>query len=231
MKLHRWYFTNQDEHRYKAAAQLLVRGILKFPHDIFQRKPVMMENASMPRRDDLLAMIRDDGFAEWADFYNDLSSNRRSDLAAMWTKLHYIREIGEGSDNIVLMSDNLYPLVSFDIIEQITDIVPDDIYGLNFEYRGWDEFPDCEVFDSFDKWTIYSGYVGTGFKFLFTPIGARAFMDIWRCHPQYAARELLFRVYQSNPFPRDKWLAISPSAISVAGLLMGEDNILNIRDH
>lgn len=235
MRLDKWYYTNQDENDAKHCAQQLVRYILRFPPEVYERKPVKIENKDMPRRDDLIAMLIDDGFPEWAEAYK----KKRipvSGIAVEWTRMSYLREISEGEYNTVLMSDNIYPLVSFSELTKLLSVVPDDIYALKLVYRDSDRNTSVAVptgEGALTGYKLFSGGVGTGFYYLFTPEGAGVFLDLWRQMPEIDFRKVVLEGYQKDPdnFPTHKWYVVSPNLFKHARHIIGEDTILSFRDH
>ena len=233
MRLDKWYYTNQDENQAKHAAQQVVSYILRFPPDIYERKPVKIQNVDMPQCDDLISMVIDDGFPEWADVFRSWGEVFVSAIAVAWTRLSYLREISESPYNTVLLSDNIYPLVSYDYLTKLLSFVPDDIYGLRLTYRRDSDGLTSMLVPINDQYKLFSGAIGTGFYYLFTPEGANVFLDMWRQVPEVNFREVVLKGYQRTPnnFPLDKWYAFSPALIKHALHIIGEDTVLSIRDH
>ena len=219
MEFHKWYYTNQTKHEAKHAAQQIVRGIFGFPSDVFQRKSVMMEDVNMLERDDLLSMIADDGFSEWAEYWGE--NFILPDVAARWTKASYLRQISEGIENVALLADNFYPVVSYNALIDVLSFVPDNAYGLRLADLYWDEWEEKgsglakSVAVTSDGFNLFSGDLGYGFWFVFTPEGAGAFLDMWRRMPEAKADKVLLRGYENDPdnFLLDKWYSCTPELI------------------
>ena len=228
MKLDKWYYTNQMKHEAKHAAQQIVRGIFDFPSDVFQRKSVVMEDVNMSKRDDLLLMIADDGFPEWAEYWGD--NFILPDVAARWTKVSYLRQISEGTENVALLADNFYPVVPYNVLTEVLSFVPDNAYGLRLVHWYWDEWvkPGKVVESGPDGFSLFSGDLGYGFWFLFTPAGAGAFLDLWREMPEVKADKLLVSACKKDldNFPLDKWYSCTPELIRHAfHIVNGKDAI------
>ena len=227
MELHKWYYPNLQAQDAKYAAQELVGRILGFPSNVLERKSVKIETGDMPEVGDLISMIADDGFPEWAGVFKFLPQDGGIHAAVTWTKLSYVREISESNYNTVLLSDNVYPLVHYKFLKRLLSVVPDDVYGVNLQYRKTVVAPESVA--TVGDYEILSNCVGTGFNYLFTPKGAAAFLDMWRQMPRAAGRSLIFEAYQKDPdtFPVEKWCAVKPMVACWSRLLIGPDTPLS----
>lgn len=236
MRLDKWFYTNQDENYEKHAAQRLVSSILGYPPDVYERKPVMIQNVDIPSYDDLISMVSDAGFPEWEDVFRGWGEKYATRLAVQWSRLNYLREISEGTDNTYLGTDIQYPMVSYDYLQHLLTDIPDDIYAVNFTYRISDDFASlCEPVAVINDYRILSGYVAPVFYYLFTPAGAGWFLDTWRHMPELDFREVVFKAYLASPdgFALHKWYVIQPTVVHQAQTILDSDSdtVLSCRDH
>ena len=235
MRLDKWYYTNQSEHHAKHAAQQLVRYILGFPPDVYERKPVKIENVDLPLRDDLISMVIADGFPEWGEMFAVWAGIPTSAIAVAWTKLSCLREISENPYNTVLVTDNVYPMVAFDYLTKLLSSVPDDIHGLNLIMRDDPSLNLRErVIEIDSRHTLFSSAIGFGFYYLFTPEGAGMFLDMWKQDILAKFEEIILRRYQKDPnnFPVNKWYCYVPGLVVHSGRIFNErSSILTVRDH
>ena len=233
MKLDKWYYTNQDDQHIKHVAQQLVGGILGYPSDVYEKRPVKMQNVNMPKRDDLISMVLDDGFTEWGEAYKSVNGRPSAlSIAVKWTKMSCLREISENGYNTVLVTDNVYPKVFYAQLIKLLAHVPDDIYGLCLSGGESTLITDGIEIDGRNK--LFASAIGNSFYYLLTPEGATVFLDLWRQDARSNYHEIVFRAYQKAPdnFPVHKWYRWSPSLVVHSGLIFGDrQSLLSVRDH
>ena len=215
MRLDKWYYSNLESRRDKVYAQELVAAIQKFPPNVMERFPVAIENDKLlGTLDEICHLMSLDGFSQWDCDAVKQSHVNRTILASNWTKLKMLRCVIESGQGAVLTSDNAYPVVPFEVIDETIASCPDDMNAL---YLHWvaDPHEDGIVAKHYKtlsemKPTGIKGVLG-GFRHIgwiayWTPKGAQTFLDIWKQNPHHDGQEVLFQAecdvqgfYACNP--------------------------------
>lgn len=191
----KWYFTNLKSRKDKADAQELVSVIQQFPEGILERFLAAVEPQNMPETvEKICDMMVADGFAGWSydKIKKDSYLNKLPARSAInWTRLKLIRQAIEKDYHFVMVSDNGYPVVTFDRIIETINSAPSDMKIL---YLNWEGEPHNPAFDENCYKALsqlepsgidgfFKNFVGISTYIYLTPSGAKAILDAWMKTP------------------------------------------------
>ena len=194
-KLDKWYFTNLNSRRDKADAHELTSAIQQFPPGILERFPAAVETKNMPETvREMCELIQADGFHQWSydKIRQDPFLNESPERSAInWTRLKLIRHIIEKDYHAVMITDNNYPMFSFDHILKTINSAPVDMSILYLNFQGEPHNPTFneQCYNALAQLEptgvngILKNFAGISAQIYFTPSGAADVLDRWLENP------------------------------------------------
>ena len=206
----------------------VVCALADVPYDRFE---LVFGRCGNDRLPDTVAKLAEkivaDGFTEWEFYLENETSKKLTHLAADWSKLSLLRRIANGNENVLFVADTCLFSHSFRFFkfEESLSKLECGVGAvfLGNIYSSGSKFHENEGTIDLSKTTavgdIYSGvYLPVVPSVVFTPVGARTFLDIWRTVPEclfsyvpYVSREMIDMRDFYFCFPK-KWLHIGSSS-------------------
>ena len=191
----KWYFTNLKSRKDKVDAQELASVMQGFPRGMLERFPAAVETRSQPETvQEMCELIQADGFRGWSydkikddPFLHDLPEKS----SINWTRLKLIRHIVEKDYHAVMITDNNYPMFSFDHILKTINSAPADMSILYLNFQGEPHNPSFneECYNALAQLEptgingILKNFAGVSAQIYFTPSGAAEVLGRWLENP------------------------------------------------